>query len=66
MCQVSFILDPDDMRKLHILMENVGKITHSNCSDGKHRWGSESWILAEINYYRKIKEVDIIKMLLND
>lgn len=31
----------------------MGKITHSSCSDGKHRWGSESWILAEINYYSK-------------
>lgn len=39
------------------------KITHSNCTDGKHRWGLESWILAKIDSDNKKREVGIIKIL---
>lgn len=68
MCQVSFILDPDDMRKLHILMRMMGKwkITHSNCSDSKHRWGSEAWILARMDSFIERREVGVVKILRND
>ena len=59
MCQVSFILDPDDMRNFTFSWGLMGgrKITHSNHSDDKQRWDSDSWVLAKMDSYSERKEV---------